>query len=47
MAGARCQVTRCAVAADAADERFVLEFQVAGGSWQREPLRLDVTALAI
>ena len=25
-------------AADAAYERFVLEFQVAGGSWQREPL---------
>ena len=27
-----------AVAADAADARFELEFQVAGGAWQREPL---------
>jgi hypothetical protein len=32
-------VTGAAVAAaDAADERFVLEFQVAGGAWQRESL---------
>jgi hypothetical protein len=28
------------VAADAAHDRFVLEFQVAEGSWQREPLSL-------
>jgi hypothetical protein len=27
-----------AVAADAAGERFTVEFQVADGSWQREPL---------
>lgn len=27
-----------AAAAEAAGERFVLEFQVAGGAWQREPL---------
>lgn len=27
-----------AVAADAAGERFEVEFQVADGSWQREPL---------
>ena len=27
-----------AAAADAADARFVLEFQAAGGAWQREPL---------
>jgi hypothetical protein len=25
-------------AADAADERFLLEFQVAGGAWERGPL---------
>ena len=31
-------MTRATVAADDACERFVLEFQVAGGSWQREPL---------
>jgi hypothetical protein len=31
-------VTGVTVAADAAGERFVVEFQVAGGSWQREPL---------
>ena len=31
-------VAGVAVAAGAADERFALEFQVAGGSWQREPL---------
>jgi hypothetical protein len=32
-------MTRAAVAAaGAARERFVLEFQVADGSWQREPL---------
>jgi hypothetical protein len=31
-------VTGAAVAADAADARFELEFQVAGGAWQRELL---------
>jgi hypothetical protein len=31
-------VTGAAVAADAADARFELEFQVAGGAWRREPL---------
>jgi hypothetical protein len=31
-------MTEVAVAADAAGERFVVEFQVADGSWQREPL---------
>jgi hypothetical protein len=31
-------VTGAAVAADAAEARFELEFQVAGGAWQREPL---------
>jgi hypothetical protein len=31
-------VTGAAVAADAADAGFELEFQVAGGAWQREPL---------
>jgi hypothetical protein len=31
-------VTGVAVAAGAAAERFTVEFQVAGGSWQREPL---------
>jgi hypothetical protein len=31
-------MTGAAVAADAACERFALEFQVTGGAWQREPL---------
>jgi hypothetical protein len=31
-------VTGAASAAGAVNERFVLEFQVAGGAWQREPL---------
>jgi hypothetical protein len=31
-------VTTVAVAADAAGERFALDFQLARGSWQREPL---------
>ena len=31
-------MTGVAVAADAASERFALDFQLARGAWQREPL---------
>jgi len=34
----RCQVSGAAVAAGAAGERFAVQFQVADGSWQCEPL---------
>ena len=39
MSGRVAVLTGAAAAvAEAADERFVLEFRVAGGAWEREPL---------